>query len=547
MPCGAAPLLAGIIEQRTSHDVECVDLNLQCFEYFLEVSTLRQAVDDLGAIASVKYPRAESIVASAPKAVRSIQSVDSFYDVESFLRAKADISAALGLLSTGHDQLAIGPYSYSNERLDTYDDISVAISRDDGPAERFVTERALPRLVARSPDVVGVSVSYYSQLVPTFYLISRLKKSMPSVHVVLGGPIITWGADLLASDPRFGRWFDSALLGEADDSLPMLLEWLTGGSLEKVFGAILYTGGRVVCRPAAPRAVDLDDLPTPLFGQLPLERYFSPSPVLPLTPSRGCYFNRCTFCNYSFIKLAPYRMRNADKVAADLVELKSLQHDSAFCLETDVLSPRDLKRLADALLEADAGVSWHGVARFERGLSLALLHRLRRSGCTRLYMGLESGSDRILAKMRKGTSTAEMHRLVTGCEAAGIALEVGVLFGFPGERTEDAAETYEFIRAHQHALTRVDAGKFRLLKGSPIADEAVLNGLVIDTAASPGWQEIRFESLGRDGDCEPDVWLGRVADLYPENSLVDVAHDILYANRFVGGFRAAYQLRKGAD
>ena len=79
-------------------------------------------------------------------------------------------------------------------------------------------------------------------------------------------------------------------------------------------------------RVTATRVEDVNALPTPDFEGLPLDRYLAPRLVLPILLGKGCYFNRCKFCEIPFINhvsTRSYRVRQADLVVKDVLELKS--------------------------------------------------------------------------------------------------------------------------------------------------------------------------------------------------------------------------------
>jgi hypothetical protein len=274
--------------------------------------------------------------------------------------------------------------------------------------------------------------------------------------------------------------------------------------------------------------VDLDALPTPDFTMLPMERYLAPKRIICLTPTRGCYYNRCTFCNYAFIKLAPYRLRSPELIAEDVERIRAATGEDVFCLESDVILPAHLRRIADALIRRDAGIKWHGVARFERGMTPALFDLMRRSGCIRLYMGMESANDRVLGIMDKGTTADRMDAILGMCRDAGIAVEAGIFTGFPGETAEEAEDTYRFTLAHRDALTRADVGGFRMLKGAPVADDPASFDVRIVGDPKRRWYHLDFEATTPVAPGGGASVMQRIQGLYPEVALIDVPEDLLY-------------------
>jgi hypothetical protein len=320
-------------------------------------------------------------------------------------------------------------------------------------------------------------------------------------------------------------------VGEGDDVLPQLIEAIDGKrDIDTIPNLIRYVDGRVVGRLRPDIHPDLDHLPTPDFSLLPMDRYLAPDKIICLAPTRGCYYNKCAFCNYSFIKLTPYRMRSPALIAEDVAAIKAATGQDVFSFETDVILPKDLGAISEALLRRGTAITWHGVARFEKGFTPELMRTMRDAGCVRLYMGLESANDRTLAAMRKGTDSARISTILRLCYDAGIAVEAGVFSGFPSETPDEADETYRFIHDHADVISRADAGTFRLLKGSPIADEPEGYGITMLDDPSRRWYHLSYEDSST-RPAGPDTVMARLQKLYPQATLIDVAEDILYVAR----------------
>jgi len=228
--------------------------------------------------------------------------------------------------------------------------------------------------------------------------------------------------------------------------------------------------------------------------------------------------------------LTPYRMRSSVLIAEDVAAIKAATGQDVFSFETDVILPKDLGAISEALLRRGTGITWHGVARFEKGFTPELMRTMRDAGCVRLYLGLESANDRTLAAMRKGADRARISNILRLCHDAGISVEAGVFSGFPSETPEEAEETYRFIRDHADVISRADAGTFRLLKGSPMADAPERYGITVLDDPSRRWYHLSYADTGA-RLAGPDPVMARLQKLYPQATLIDVPEDILYTAR----------------
>jgi hypothetical protein len=94
----------------------------------------------------------------------------------------------------------------------------------------LLNKKVIPSVLNDSPDIIGISVQYFSQLIPSLLFSMLLKKVAPDVCIAMGGPIVTWGSHILAREPRFGKWIDAVAIGEADDSFVTFLNYVSGKS-----------------------------------------------------------------------------------------------------------------------------------------------------------------------------------------------------------------------------------------------------------------------------------------------------------------------------
>ncbi|MET9258670.1 radical SAM protein [Amycolatopsis sp. NPDC004079] len=519
LPHGALPLLGAVLRRGGHDEVELRDLNLEAFDHLLRPEPLA-AVSDGGAA---------EVVANITESRRILRDPVDFYDPAKLLYAKRIFHLAGDLITAGQPESRFGKYSYSQATYDSYEEVAHAVDTEAGPLAGYFRDVAVPSLLARKPRLIGLSVPYFSQLIPAFLLAEEIRRQDPSVHVTAGGPVITWGREVLTADARFGRWLDSFLVGEADETLLHFADSLAGErDPASVRNIVRYAGGAVLEQLDPTYQLNLDWLPAPDFTMLPLKDYFAPKRVICMMPTRGCYFNRCAFCNYAFIKIAPYRMRSPKLIAEDVASVVASTGEDVFSFEADVMLPAHLRSLSEALLERRTDISWHGVARFEKGFTPEVFATMREAGCVRLYMGLESANERVLKAMDKGTTPQRMADILAMCHTAGISVEAGVFSDFPSETAAEAEDTYRFVRDHRHVIGRADAGTFRLLKGAPIADEPEVYGITVKDDPARRWYHLDYEE-----DTGVSTGLAeRIQRLYPEVALIDVPEDILYNARF---------------
>jgi radical SAM superfamily enzyme YgiQ (UPF0313 family) len=166
-----------------------------------------------------------------------------------------------------------------------------------------------------------------------------------------------------------------------------------------------------------------------------------------------------------------FRSRSPENVLRELAH-QSQKHDPSLFTFTDLKLNSSLE-MWQAIIENIARVTadprWvasvHAGSRQPNGLDGATLARARHAGLARLTTGLESGSQRVLDRLKKGTDLATTSRFLHDAAAAGISVRVTMIHGSPGEETEDVHASAEFLERHADIVDRVSLNRFQLMIG----------------------------------------------------------------------------------
>ena len=331
-------------------------------------------------------------------------------------------------------------------------------------------EHHMDSLLSVVPDAVGISVSFPSQMAAAFSLAGLIHRSAPNVKLTLGGSWITQIREPLSRSSEVLRCFDAVVFFEGERPLLKLIQaWSSGSNAENIAGTIIGDEGREYYQEETPIETPANTLPTPTYDGLPLEKYFTPSPVLPLATSRGCYWNRCTFCNICIAQGRKFRGRSIEKVMTDLTKMKARYGSRHFYFTDDALPPRIASNLADGLANVGLEIRWISEARLDDTIAKVDMVALRRSGASLLLFGLESGSQPVLDLMRKGIQLPTALRIIRRASEAGIPVQVFVMVGFPGETFDDWFRTIEFLEKASPWISSVATGAFGVTRDSAVA------------------------------------------------------------------------------
>ena len=470
-------------------------------------------------------------------ALAAFRDSDSFYDLDRFLAMKEDVNAACQLISLQYDHIQFDKYSlFDGFPYNNFEEIRAALEDPDAMMlAGFYRDTIIPEINAKQPEIVGISVSYFPQLIPGFLLAREIRKVSPNTYITQGGPVISWGKDILTRQAEgFSRLIDSFCVGEGEPCIAGLVKTIKeGGNPDSIPNLVYFKEGSASVTPLQGREARLETLHTPDYQNMPLAQYLAPERVISLPLTKGCYYNRCKFCNYSFIRMTQYRERPVRLTIKDLEKIVAQTGERVFSFESDVIRPGYLLEFSRALADAGLNIKWHSVMRFEENLDREFFDTLARAGCIRMYLGLESANPRVLKEMDKGTTVAVMQEVLEYCHEAGIATEIGVFVGYPGETAAEAEDSLNFIKRNRDSIDRADTGPFRLLKGAPVAHE--VNPACLPPGKTPDdyWYTMEYCHPQHEASREKfQQIIAEIESLYPNLKLLDISQEILYLAKY---------------
>lgn len=316
----------------------------------------------------------------------------------------------------------------------------------DAPAFQLSHKQLPEEFRRRKPDIVGVTAT--TAVAPSAFKTARIAREvLPESLIVMGGPHITFLPErTLEEEPSI----QVGVVGEGEYTLLELVQaWEEGGDLRRVKGIVYRENGRIRFSKPRPLIENLDELPFPARHLLPMDRYkvFGKHETLGLIfTSRGCPYN-CTFCSSSLIFGKKFRARSPRNVVDEIEEFVD-RYKSNRIEFVDDLFIFDKKRVLEICREIKRrglDVVWVCSARSDL-VDGELLKALRDAGCVMIYLGVESGVQRVLNLMRKGIKVEQSIRAVRLAKDAGLQVVASFVLGTPGETWEEALETIRFAK-----------------------------------------------------------------------------------------------------
>lgn len=307
----------------------------------------------------------------------------------------------------------------------------------------------------KQADLVG-----FSSLTPTAPRAYRLAQKIQDIPVVMGGPHVSF-----EPEEALECGADYVLRKEAERSFKKLIEALESGNTEqlKEIEGLSYKDreGKYQHNPNSSHLIDLDSLPWP---DLTLIDGFEKMKRTPIQTTRGCPHN-CNFCQVIQLFGRKYRMRDPEDITREIESYKEtpLRSNPIFFYDDNFTANfKRTKRLINLIEKRNlAPNGWSAQARIGCAQNTELLKRMAATGCTRLYIGIESINRKVLAEFNKKQSVEDIKEGIKKIREEGISVHGMFMLGAENDTKQAIKKTIDFARKH------VDTAQFLALTPIP--------------------------------------------------------------------------------
>jgi anaerobic magnesium-protoporphyrin IX monomethyl ester cyclase len=348
----------------------------------------------------------------------------------------------------------------------------------DCAAEGITASGSKERIDAFTPQVIGVTSTTVSYAAAREVL-RTAKQSHPNITTVLGGAHISVLPNLTLEECDE---VDIGVTGEGEETLVELVDRLEAGlSLEHVKGTVWRQNGRIQRNEARPPLPSLDEVPFPARHLLKDLRLYSHTPfrgakfTTTMVTSRGCPF-QCGYCDQSVFGRR-WRYHSPEYVLREMAHLKETYEVDFISIEDDnfLLSKGRTMEICRGMIGSRLKMSWSCLGRANE-VDDELLPWLRKAGCKKIYIGVESGSGRILELIDKKLGIEETRRGIQLIKKYGIEVTGSFILGIPTETREEMEKTVEL--ALSLPLDGVSFFIFTPYPNTPLRDLAEEHGKV---------------------------------------------------------------------
>jgi radical SAM superfamily enzyme YgiQ (UPF0313 family) len=352
-------------------------------------------------------------------------------------------------------------------------------------------------LLDQAPDVIALYTNLMTKL-NILELVKYVKSeaSLKNCKIVLGGPDITYNVEAYLQAGA-----DFLVIGEGEETFLELVNALKStpswDTLQNIAGlAYLDAHKKVVKTPSRMRLKEIDALPWPNRKKIDLHRYLDTwkkqhgTSSLSVSTQRGCPYT-CKWCSTAVYGQS-YRRRKAEHVVDELASLQNTYQPDNIWFVDDVftVSHKWLAAFAAEMQKRKLNLNYECITRADR-MNEEVIQLLKASGCKRVWIGAESGSQKIIDAMDRRVAVGQVQEMIRMCNSYGIETGTFIMLGYPGETQEDIQQTVNHLK-------RANPDLFTITVAYPIKGTGLYEEVENIQLQLPDWES----STDRDRDFE---------------------------------------------
>jgi radical SAM superfamily enzyme YgiQ (UPF0313 family) len=336
----------------------------------------------------------------------------------------------------------------------------------------------------QKPALVGLSFLSTTSYPYAKILARQIRATDSTVKLAFGGVFATLNAGLVKLQcPEV----DFVCRGDGEQ---LLLDLLTQMDAPETVGGLTWMkDGKVISNPGRPIERHLDQWPFPdreslrldFVESMPLDvpAVLSMERFTTMQTSRGCPWP-CVFCDIPIFNEGKWRARSAEHVVTELKHLEAHGYGSVYFVDDHfLLQPKRIESICNGVRQNNLTIQW-GIEGRVDSVAQHLFPAMAKAHCRTVMFGIESGSQKILDRLKKEQTLEEVTQAVTNAKKAGIEIVHGFFtVGNPDETVQDMKATFDF--AGKLPLDTFGFNRLCVYRGTPLWQEYVKRGLVSDT------------------------------------------------------------------
>ncbi len=305
-------------------------------------------------------------------------------------------------------------------------------------------------LISKKPDVVAIYTNLMTKL-NVLKIISFIKstKVLNGTRIILGGPEVT---NHVENFLKHGA--DFLIIGEGEQTILELIKALNEKDMDysKISGLAFISNNCFIQNLERTLIKDINVLPFPNRRKIDFTKYLSVwkkhngYSMMSVSTMRGCPYT-CKWCSRA-VYGGTYRRRSPKLVAEELKFLKEKYNPDMIWFVDDVFTIHHkwLNEFAEEVVKNDALIPYEIISRADR-LNEDVIKVLKASGCKRVWVGAESGSQTIIDAMDRRVDVVKTREMIKLAKSYGVEAGTFIMLGYPGESKKEIQETIDHLVA----------------------------------------------------------------------------------------------------
>ena len=305
-------------------------------------------------------------------------------------------------------------------------------------------------LLNEKPEYVAIYVNLMTKInVLEIIRFIKSKEELKGTKIIVGGPEVRYNAENLL---KYGA--DVTVIGEGEETTLELIRTLEANKnadLSSVNGIAFLNNGKTKFTPERQLIDKLDRLPMPNRAGINIKDYQQAwkqkhkQDAISVSTMRGCPYT-CKWCSRAVYGLT-YRRRSPEKVVEELKLIQEEYNPDSLWFVDDVftISHKWLASFNDELKKQDVKINYECITRADR-MNEDVIKIMKDSGCFRVWIGAESGSQRIIDAMDRRVKVEQVREMIQLSKKNGIETGTFIMLGYPGETEDDIEETIKHLK-----------------------------------------------------------------------------------------------------
>lgn len=343
-------------------------------------------------------------------------------------------------------------------------------------------------ILDKEPKIVSfytLENSYFISLI----VAKRIKEIDNNIKIILAGPQAS-----LCKRETLERidFIDLIAIGEGEKNIISILDYFNNKKdIEDVRGICYKKLNQIICNEPQELNEDLDGLP-----MLKLDKETLPT-VFPIETGRGCPYS-CSFCCTKTF-WSKVRLKSTDRLIAEIKYYMNKYDIKKFSFVHDLftVNRRHILEFCRKLIDLNINIGWGGSARIDT-LDEEMISLMARAGCNIIFLGIETGSQRMQKEINKNINLSEVKDIIRLLAKYNIEMKVAFIYGLPNETKDDLLQTLDLIRfcVEKMSIEKITLYKCVCCPGSEIyfteKDHLVFDEKKLILYEYPGVKQVDF-------------------------------------------------------